>query len=94
MKILSKKIAIVGATGAVGRVFLDLLNDNFSGEKDLYLLASKKSEGKKISCGNQEFIVEDLATFDFSRVDIAFFLQEQIFLENLLRKQKNKDVQL
>ena len=73
MKILSKKIAIVGATGAVGRVFLDLLNDNFPGEKDLYLLASKKSEGKKISCGNQEFIVEDLATFDFSRADIAFF---------------------
>ena len=94
MKILSKKIAIVGATGAVGRVFLDLLNDNFPGEKDLFLLASKKSEGKKISCGNQEFIVEDLATFDFSRADIAFFLQEQIFLENLLRKQKNKDVQL
>ena len=58
MKILSKKIAIVGATGAVGRVFLDLLNDNFPGEKDLFLLASKKSEGKKISCGNQEFIVE------------------------------------
>ena len=73
MKILSKKIAIVGATGAVGRVFLDLLNDNFPGEKDLFLLASKKSEGKKISCGNQEFIVEDLATFDFSRADIAFF---------------------
>ena len=73
MKNLNKKIAVVGATGAVGRVFLELLEENFSGKKDLYLLASKKSEGKLISCGDQQFEVQNLSTFDFSSTDIAFF---------------------
>ena len=73
MKNLNKRIAVVGATGAVGRVFLELLEENFSGKKDLHLLASKKSEGKLISCGDQQFQVKDLSTFDFSSVDIAFF---------------------
>ena len=73
MKNLNKRIAVVGATGAVGRVFLELLENNFSGKKDLHLLASKKSEGKLISCGDQQFEVKDLSTFDFSLVDIAFF---------------------
>ena len=49
MKNLNKRIAVVGATGAVGRVFLELLENNFPGKKDLHLLASKKSEGKAVS---------------------------------------------
>ena len=73
MKNLNKKIAVVGATGAVGRVFLELLEKNFSGTKDLYLLASRKSEGKLISCGDQQFEVQNLSTFDISSVDIAIF---------------------
>ncbi len=66
-------IAIVGATGNVGRKILEVLdNKNFPIEK-LFLVASSKSIGKKIKFKNKEFIVEDLDNFDFSKVKIAFF---------------------
>lgn len=68
-----KRLAIVGATGAVGRVFLELLEEKYPGPKDLFLLASKRSAGKKIKCGFQDFVIEDLDNFDFSQADIAFF---------------------
>ena len=66
-------IAIVGATGNVGRKILEVLdNKNFPIE-ELFLVASSKSIGKKIKFKNKEFIVEDLDNFDFSKVKIAFF---------------------
>ena len=70
MQTLTKKIAVVGATGAVGRVFLDLLNEFFPGEKELYLLASERSQGVELACGSQVFKVSDLSKFDFSEVDL------------------------
>ena len=70
---LNKKLAIVGASGAVGRVFLELLDEMYPGDKDLFLVASSRSAGNSISCGKQEFIIEDIENFDFSKVDIAFF---------------------
>ena len=57
MQTLTKKIAVVGATGAVGRVFLDLLDEFFPGEKELYLLASERSQGVELACGSQVFKV-------------------------------------
>ena len=60
-----KRLAIVGATGAVGRVFLELLEEKYPGPKDLFLLASKRSAGKKIKCGSQDFVIEDLNNFNF-----------------------------
>ena len=69
----NKKLAIVGASGAVGRVFLELLDEIYPGNKDLFLVASMRSAGNSISCGKQEFIIEDIKNFDFSKVDIAFF---------------------
>ena len=66
-------IAIVGATGNVGRKILEVLdNKNFPIE-ELFLVASSKSIGKKIKFKNKEFIIEDLDNFDFSKVKIAFF---------------------
>ena len=69
----NKKLAIVGASGAVGRVFLELLDEMYPGNKNLFLVASKRSAGNSINCGKQEFIIEDIENFDFSKVDIAFF---------------------
>ena len=69
----NKKLAIVGASGAVGRVFLELLDEMYPGNKNLFLVASKRSAGNSINCGKQEFIIEDVENFDFSKVDIAFF---------------------
>ena len=69
----NKKLAIVGASGAVGRVFLELLDEKYPGKKDLHLVASKRSAGNKMSCGDEEFVIQDIENFNFSNVDIAFF---------------------
>jgi len=66
-------IAIVGATGNVGRKLLEViekLNFQFS---ELYLIASDKSVGKKITFKNKTYSVVGLSDFDFSKVKIAFF---------------------
>ena len=66
-------IAIVGATGNVGRKILEVLeNKNFPVSK-LYLIASSKSSGQKINFKDKEYIVIDLEKFDFSKSKIAFF---------------------
>ena len=66
-------ICIVGATGNVGRKILDVLDKkNFSFDK-LYLVASKKSAGKKILFKKKEYIISNLEEFDFSKCDITFF---------------------
>ena len=66
-------IAIVGATGNVGRKILEVLEKKEVQIENLYLLASSRSVGKKISFNGKEYIVEDLEKFDFSIVKIAFF---------------------
>ncbi len=66
-------IAIVGATGNVGRKLLEVLEKlNFKFEQ-LYLIASDKSKGKKISFKNKNYSIVGLNDFDFSKVHIAFF---------------------
>ena len=66
-------IAIVGATGNVGRKLLDVLDKKNFQITELFLVASPKSAGKKIKFKNEELIVEDLNNFDFSKVKLAFF---------------------
>ena len=66
-------IAIVGATGNVGRKIIEVLEKKNFPITELYLLASSKSEGKKINFNGKELIVNDLEKFDFSKVKIAFF---------------------
>ena len=66
-------IAIVGATGNVGRKLLEVLEKlNFKFEQ-LYLIASDKSIGKKINFKNKDYSLVGLNDFDFSKVQIAFF---------------------
>tara|TARA_B100001121_G_scaffold48418_1_gene41817 strand:- start:1530 stop:2528 length:999 start_codon:yes stop_codon:yes gene_type:complete len=66
-------ICIVGATGNVGRKILDVLEKkNFSFDQ-LYLVASKKSAGKKILFKKKEYIISNLEEFNFSKCDITFF---------------------
>jgi len=66
-------IAIVGATGNVGRKTLEVLEKKELTIDNLYLVASSKSVGKKISFKSKEYEVFDLENFDFSKVKIAFF---------------------
>ena len=66
-------VAIVGATGAVGEVLLELLADRQFPVNTLYLLASERSAGTTLSFGNQRVTVQNLADFDFSQADIGLF---------------------
>ena len=66
-------IAIVGATGNVGRKIIEILEKKEINIENLFLLASKNSEGKKIKYKGKEHTVIDLEKFDFSSVKIAFF---------------------
>ena len=66
-------IAIVGATGNVGRKIIEVLENKNFPISELFLIASSKSEGKKINFKDKELTVIDLEKFDFSKVKIAFF---------------------
>jgi len=66
-------IAIVGATGNVGRKILEVIEKKEISINNLYLVASSKSVGKKIRFKGKEYEVSDLESFDFSKVKITFF---------------------
>ena len=66
-------IAIVGATGNVGRKTLEVLKKKGLTLGNLYLVASSKSAGKKIHFQGKDIVVSELENFDFSKVKIAFF---------------------
>ena len=66
-------IAIVGATGNVGRKTLEVLVKKDLPIDNLYLVASSKSVGKKINFKGVDHEIYDLESFDFSRVKICFF---------------------
>ncbi|MFP5357944.1 MAG: aspartate-semialdehyde dehydrogenase [Gammaproteobacteria bacterium] len=72
---MSKKfdVAVVGATGAVGEVMLSILAQRKFPVGKVYALASERSAGSRVAFGNRELVVEDLATFDFSKVQIGLF---------------------
>ena len=67
------KVAVVGATGNVGREMLNILAEREFPISEMVVLASRKSLGKEVSFGDQILKIRDLDTFDFSRFDIALF---------------------
>ena len=67
------KIAVVGATGAVGEVMLSILADRGHVPENVTALASERSAGKELEFGNTRLVAQDLATFDFSDTDYALF---------------------
>jgi aspartate-semialdehyde dehydrogenase len=66
-------VAIVGATGAVGEAMLEILEQREFPVGELYLLASEKSAGRRMSFRGAQLAVQDLAAFDFSQVQIGLF---------------------
>jgi len=66
-------IAIVGATGNVGRKIIEVLEKKNFSIDNLYLVASSKSAGSKLKFKAKEIEVENLETFDFSKAKITFF---------------------
>lgn len=71
---MTYKIAVVGATGTVGREVLSVLEERKFPTRKVVALASESSIGKEVSYGEEEIIkVENLALYDFSGTDFAFF---------------------
>ena len=65
--------AIIGASGNVGRKTIEILEKSKISFKDLYLVASKKSAGKKIKFRKKEIEIENLENYDFSKAQITIF---------------------
>lgn len=66
-------IAVVGATGAVGETMLSILAERQFPVGEVHALASERSAGKRVEFGARQLVVKDLATFDFSTVQIGLF---------------------
>ena len=66
-------VAVVGATGAVGQAILEVLTEREFPVDTLYALTSERSAGTPVLFGTKSLRAIDLATFDFSKVDIALF---------------------
>ena len=66
-------VAVVGATGAVGETMLSILAERNFPVGTLVALASERSAGTKVKFGHRDVVVQDLATFDPTGVDIALF---------------------
>ena len=66
-------IAIIGATGNVGRKTLEVIEKKDIKFDNIFLVASSNSAGKKISFKGKDYEVYDLEKYDFSKANITFF---------------------
>jgi aspartate-semialdehyde dehydrogenase len=66
-------VAVIGATGAVGETMISILEERNFPVGKVYALASERSAGKRIPFKGGSLVVEDLASFDFSKVQIGLF---------------------
>ena len=67
------RIAVVGATGNVGREMLNILAEREFPADEVAVLASRRSLGTECSFGDKTLVTQDLDTFDFTGWDIALF---------------------
>src|SRR5690606_35567145 len=65
------RVAIVGATGNVGREMLNILDERAFPVSELIPRASRRSQGTEVSFGDKTLKCKDLATFHFTGVDIC-----------------------
>ena len=72
---MSKKltVAVVGATGAVGREMLKTLHDRQFPATEVRAFASARSAGTKVPFGDDELVVQELKEDVFEGIDIAIF---------------------
>jgi aspartate-semialdehyde dehydrogenase len=67
------KVAVVGATGAVGEVLFSVLDQRKFPVSEVVALASERSAGGRVKFGSSQLTVQNLDTFDFAGTDIALF---------------------
>ena len=66
-------LAIVGATGAVGSVMIELINERADIWGEIHLLASARSAGKKLTVRGKELTVKEISAENFENIDVAVF---------------------
>lgn len=66
-------VAVLGATGVIGETILSILEERAFPVKQLFLLGSQRSSGKTALFHNKPLLIQDVAQFDFSQVQVAFF---------------------
>ncbi|WP_407331020.1 aspartate-semialdehyde dehydrogenase [Enterovibrio sp. 27052020O] len=66
-------IAVLGATGAVGRTIIEVLEERKFPVRNLYLLASERSAGETIRFNGKSILVKNVEDFDWSQVQLALF---------------------
>ena len=86
------KFAIIGATGNVGRKTIDILEKSKLVIDKLFLVASKKSDGKKIKFKDEELSVKALENYDFKSADITFFAAGSSLAEKYAKKASEKTI--
>ncbi len=85
-------LAIVGATGNVGRKTIEVLENSKLEIENLYLIASKKSAGQKLKFNNQNIIIEQLENYDFSKAEITIFAAGSEIAKNWAPKAAKKTI--
>jgi len=70
---MSYRVAVVGATGNVGREMLNILSERQFPVSEVFALASGRSAGKEVSFGEKNLRIQALDDYDFAGTDIALF---------------------
>ena len=87
------KLAIVGATGVVGRTALKVLEEKNLPISEYVLFASNKSAGKKVQFMNKEYIIQELTEHSFDEeLTLQYFPLVARHLKNMLQLQPQKVV--
>lgn len=68
---MSYKVAVVGASGNVGREMLQILKERDFPVSEVVAIASSRSAGKQVSFGDDDLTIQDLAKYDFKGTDIV-----------------------
>ncbi|MEJ2118093.1 MAG: aspartate-semialdehyde dehydrogenase [Alphaproteobacteria bacterium] len=68
---MSYNVAVVGATGNVGREMMNILSEREFPVNEVYAIASRRSQGVEVSFGDKTLKCHDLEQFDFSKCDFA-----------------------
>ncbi len=85
-------LAIIGASGNVGRKTIEILEKSKINFEQLFLVASSKSAGKKIKFREKEIEIESLDNYDFSKAQISFFAAGSQISEKWIPKASKKTI--
>ena len=85
-------LAIIGATGNVGRKTIEVLEKSKIEIDNLFLVASEKSAGKKLFFKKKEIIVEQLEKYNFSKAEITIFAAGSEIAKNWAPKASKKTI--